>query len=348
MEGSLGLFRVGAWLRLSGRLFMNSVVEEYNWARVEGEEPAIRATALEDFYSIAVEVTRRLVAATIFVGEARVKARRELYPDARNRVWKQDVEAAALSLGLPTDSRRFWAKCARRLRLDVYDDDNGEAAGWETQDEQEPMSYDEVEKALGLEAASPGGDAPPDEETESSEEEPVDDDPAAESDHGSIELGGGALDISDHEQPLSEEDEAEKEAVTREMNEVLAHSALEYPNSGKPRAALRSRIRAERAHEAYADKLDARASYYEDKRLWAMLERHPPMELVKPDVPAEPPKSSKRTIGDLINGFSRTPGDWRRKLEVVPSRWEMDYALAEAEKKEKAKAAPGTESGDEL
>jgi hypothetical protein len=327
---------------------MNSVVEEYNWARVEGEEPAIRATALEDFYAIAVEVTRRLVAATIFVGEARVKARRELYPDARSRVWKQDVEAAALSLGLPTNNRRFWAKCARRLRLDVYDNDENAEAGWDTESEQEPMSYDEVEKALGLERESPEGDAPPDEDTESSEEDSVDDDPASESDRGSIELGGGAPYVSDIEEPQPEEDEAEKEAVTREMNEMLVHSALEYPKSGKPRAALRSRIRAERAHEAYADKLDARASYYEEKRLWAMLERHPPVELVKPDVPAEPPKSTKRTVTDLINGFARTQGDWRSKLELVPSRWEMEYAVAEEERKEKAKVATGTESGDEV
>ncbi|KAK4043343.1 hypothetical protein C8A01DRAFT_32470 [Parachaetomium inaequale] len=354
LAGCLGLLRVGSWLRLSGRVFMNSVVEEYNWARVEGEEPAVRATALEDFYALAVEVTRRLVAATIFVGEARVKARRELYPESRNRVWKQDVEAAALSLGLPTNSRRFWAKCARRLRLDVYEHEDAIVAGWDDKGEQEPMSYDEVERALGLGPEATEGDtAAADEETESSEEEELDqeDQPsAAESDNGSVELGAETPHASEYEEPLPEEDETEKQAVTREMNELLVHSALEYPKTGKPRSALRTRIRAERAREAYADKLDAKASYYEEKRMWAMLERQPPMELVKPDVPEGLGKLTKRTVDDLIKGFARTPGDWRDKLEVVASRWEMDYALAQGEKQEakEAIAAAKAESGDQI
>ncbi|KAK4100871.1 hypothetical protein N658DRAFT_403558, partial [Parathielavia hyrcaniae] len=288
MEGSLKLFRVGAWLRLSERVFMNSAVEEYNWARVEAEQPAVRATALGDFYTLAVAVTRRLVAATVFVAEGRVKAKRELDPYTKSLARKRDVQAAALSLGLPTDRRRFWARSARRLRLDVYDDENGVIPGWDAGDEQEPMTYDEVEAALGLEPEGSDGGTPPDEETDSSEEDRIDDDVASESDRGSIELGAGAPHVSDYEEQLSEEDEAEKLAVTREMNEILVHSAFEYPKTGKPRAALRNRIRAERAHEAYADKLDARESYYEEKRLWAMLGRQPPVKPVKPDVPEEP------------------------------------------------------------
>ncbi|KAL2177245.1 uncharacterized protein P884DRAFT_244339 [Thermothelomyces heterothallicus CBS 202.75] len=331
LRGAVGLFRLGSWLRLSERVFMNSAVEEYNWAMVEGDEPAVRATAVEDFYALAVQVTRRLVAATIYVGESRVKAKRELYPDTRNRVWRQDVEAAALSLGLPTNSRKFWAKSARRLRLNVYDDEeedqedqedeeeeeeeqdekDNEDEGWGSVGEQEPMSYDEVERALGLEPEAAEGDAVADEDTD-----PV----------------------------PPEEDEAEKEAVMREMNEVLVHSAFEYPRSGKPRAALRNRIRAERAHEAYADRLDARATYHEEKRLWAMLERQPPVDLVKPDVPEEPRKWTKKTVEDLIRSFARTPDDWRSKLEVVPSRWEMDYALKERLEKGEAEAAAGADS----
>jgi len=328
---------------------MNASVDEYNWERVAGELPAVRATALEDFYALAVEVTRRLVAATIFVGEARVKARRQLYPDARKRVWVQDVEAAALSLGLPTNSRQFWAKCARRLRLDVYDDEVGDVGEWDGEGEQGPMSYDEVERALGLDREST--EAVHDEKSEEDEEEEegdqIDDDlmSVSGSDHGSVELGAGTTYATEYEEPLPEQDKAEKEAVKREMNEVLVHSALEYPGTGNARGALRNRIRAERAHEAYADKLDARASYYEEKRLWAMLERQPPMELVKPDASEEPPKCSKRGVDELIRGFSRTPGDWRSKLEVVPSRWEMEYALAE---KKKAMLATGAESGDEI
>ncbi|KXJ92295.1 hypothetical protein Micbo1qcDRAFT_162515 [Microdochium bolleyi] len=35
----------------------------------------------------------------------------------------QDVKAARLSLRMPSDSRKFWATSARRLRLNVYDDE---------------------------------------------------------------------------------------------------------------------------------------------------------------------------------------------------------------------------------
>jgi hypothetical protein len=350
MQGFLGLFRVGAWLGLSERVFMNSVVEEYNWVRVEGERPAVRATALEDFYALAVEVTRRLVAATIFVAEARVKARRQLYPDARSRVWKQDVEAAALSLALPTDSHRFWAKCARRLRLDVHDKEDGDVEAWDSESEHGPMSYDEVERALGLEPEHNEADAASDEESESSSEEEIDDDMASapESENGSIELGAGSAYAPEYDDPFPEDDEVERDDVTREMNELLVHSTLEYPKSGKPRETLRRGIRAERAQEAYADKLDARATYLEEKRVWAMLERQPPQELVKPDVPEDLGKVTKRRVDELIKGFSRTPGEWRSKLDAVPGRWEMEYALAEEEKKEKAKGTTGAESGDEI
>ncbi|KAG7287984.1 hypothetical protein NEMBOFW57_007504 [Staphylotrichum longicolle] len=342
------LFRVRAWLGLSERVFMNASVDEYNWDKVAGGASAVRATALEDFYALAVEVTRRLVAATIFVGEARVKARRQLYPDARKRVWIQDVEAAALSLGLPTNSRQFWAKCARRLRLDVYDVDNGDLGGWDGEGEQAPMSYDEVERALGLELEST--ETPRDGESDSEEEEEedqIDDEmeSVSGSDQGSVELGAGTTYADELEAPLPRQDKAEKGAIKREMNEILVHSALEYPKSGTARGILRNRIRAEREHEAYADELDARASYYEEKRLWAMLDRQPPMELARPDISENAPTSTKRGVDELIEGFSRKPGDWRSKLEAFPSSWEMEYALS---KEEKARPVAGTESGNEI
>ncbi|KAL2267542.1 hypothetical protein VTJ83DRAFT_4819 [Remersonia thermophila] len=361
---SLQLFRVGAWLRLSERVFMNSVIDDYNWAHVAGgsgvhNTPALRATALEDLYDLAVEMTRRLVAATIWVSESRVRARRMLYPNARWRVWKQDAEAAALSLGLKTNAREFWAKCARRLRLDVYDDDDDDdddddkdGEGWEGEEERGPMSYDEVERALGLEVEvrqeSGDDEAMYASWSESDEKDTVDLDrsPAEDSDAGSVELGGASPYATEFEQeeeeedagPEPEEDEAEKAAIQREMTEALVHSALEFPESRRAKAALRKSIRAERAHEAHADRLDARASYAEEKRLWAMLGRAPPHELEKPPaVEGEPRVGTRRKVDDLLRAFARTPGDWRKTLEAVPSRWEMEYALAEEDKRGKEK-----------
>ncbi len=255
-----------------------------------------------------------------------------------------------MSLGLPTDSRAFWAKCARRLRLDVYDDESGDV-DWDEEAEPEPMSYDDVEKALGLEREE-GTEPVPEDESEAEDDEIGDDIDMASvsgSDHGSVELGAGTAYVSGPENAaLPELDATEKQAVKREMNELLIHSALEYPRGDNPRATLRNRIRAERAHEAYADQLDAKASFYEEKRLWVMLDRQPPMELVRPDVPDEPPKIINKGVDKLIRGFSRTPGDWRSKLEIIPSRWEMEYALVKDKEEEKAKGEAGAESGDDI
>ncbi|KAI1658430.1 hypothetical protein F4813DRAFT_356786 [Daldinia decipiens] len=120
------LFVLRNWLRLSERVFMNSsVVPDGNWRGVSEEPPSIRATALADFHSLALSVTRRLVSATLYVASSRVRAKRA--GDRRNRtgglVKIKDVQAAVASVGMTENSRKFWARAARRLRLDVYDDE---------------------------------------------------------------------------------------------------------------------------------------------------------------------------------------------------------------------------------
>ncbi|KAL2120459.1 hypothetical protein VTJ04DRAFT_4486 [Mycothermus thermophilus] len=371
---SLTFFRVGAWLRLSERIFMNSAVDDYNWARLPTSittsqntntkpRPSIRATALEDFYALTVEVTRRLVAATIWVSESRIRARRMLYPDARWRVWKQDAEAAALSLGLKTNTREFWAKCARRLRLGVYDsEDEGEGdgeEGWERQ-ERDPLSYDDVERALGLEVEEREKEEDEMDElnydsdsTEGKKDLDLDHSEEDESDAGSIELGG-MTDLGEEgdDYPDSEaEDPVEKAAVYGEANELLAHSAFEIPKTRYVKAAVRKTIRAERAQEAYADMVDARASYAEEKRLWTMLGKAPPHELEKPVVPESAPKlKTMRKVEDFVRMFMRTPEDGKGMAEAVPSRWEMEYKLVEEERKEvkeEAKEEQAVEKGTE-
>ncbi|KAI2469948.1 hypothetical protein F4781DRAFT_442217 [Annulohypoxylon bovei var. microspora] len=123
------LFHLRTWLKLPDRVFMNSAVEDGNWRFMSeaDEPPAIRATALEDFYSLALSITRRLVRAALYVAGSRIRARRAGNPRLKgNDVRTKDVRAAAASVGLKENSREFWAKAARRLRLDVYDDEDYE------------------------------------------------------------------------------------------------------------------------------------------------------------------------------------------------------------------------------
>ncbi|KAI0111819.1 hypothetical protein F4814DRAFT_423684 [Daldinia grandis] len=125
------LFILRNWLQLSERIFMNSsVVPDGNWRGVSEEPPSIRATALADFHSLALSVTRRLVSATLYVASSRVRAKRA--GDRRNRtgglVKIKDVQAAVASVGMAENSRKFWARAARRLRLDVYDDEQDDGS----------------------------------------------------------------------------------------------------------------------------------------------------------------------------------------------------------------------------
>ncbi|OTA90273.1 hypothetical protein M434DRAFT_33688 [Hypoxylon sp. CO27-5] len=132
------LFPLRGWLRLVERVFMNASVADGNWRAVSEERPAIRATALADFYSLVVSVTRRLVSATLFVAGSRIRAKQA--GDRRGRisavVKAKDVQAAVASVGMKENSREFWARAARRLRLDVYNDEN------EDEEEGDPMEDD--------------------------------------------------------------------------------------------------------------------------------------------------------------------------------------------------------------
>ncbi|CAF3469701.1 unnamed protein product [Fusarium graminearum] len=113
-----GLFNLHTWLRLSERVFMNSSIPSENWQYIDNRPPSMWATTFEDFHSLAVSITKRLVQTTLFMSMSRIRAKRELHPNTRDIVRAQDVQAAIASLGMKLDSRQFWSKCARRLRLE--------------------------------------------------------------------------------------------------------------------------------------------------------------------------------------------------------------------------------------
>lgn len=327
---SLELFRVSSWLRLPERVFMNANFPENNWQFVSDENPSIRATALEDFYSLAVSVTKRLVAATIYIAQSRIRAKKDVHfgYEAKNLVWGRDVEAAALSIGLKTNSKRFWAGCARRLRLDVYDDDDRDEeddndadaeSDANSEGEDEPMTYDEVEAALG----GVKDRAPPGFEQDSEEDELI-----SLSDTPSLDELSDPGDIPTTQQPSieptsaqhpKEEEEPEadlpinEEAVRTETKELLLYTAQENPPTTRTRQAAEYRIRMELKHEAYADALDAKAGQREERRLWEMLGRDPPDAFVKVKVPERAP----RRVWQSVEAMYPSKGDWRDGVEYV-------------------------------
>ncbi|KAL4729555.1 hypothetical protein ACLX1H_003975 [Fusarium chlamydosporum] len=62
-----GLFNLHAWLRLSERIFMNSSIPSENWHYIDNSPPSMWATTFEDFHSLAVSITKRLVQTTLFL-----------------------------------------------------------------------------------------------------------------------------------------------------------------------------------------------------------------------------------------------------------------------------------------
>ncbi|UKZ47455.1 hypothetical protein TrVGV298_001673 [Trichoderma virens] len=153
------LFHASKWLELSARMFMNSSVPGNNWNSVNEEPPSMWATTFDDFHSLAISVTRRLVQTTLFMAMSRIRAKNAMGSKVREMVQLQDAEAAISSLNMAGESNEAWIKSARRLRLDVYEDP---PEGDEELDE-ERMTYEEVEQALSGEgAAGPQQQAQPD------------------------------------------------------------------------------------------------------------------------------------------------------------------------------------------
>ncbi len=318
---STELFRVENWLRLSERLFMNSSLEENNWQAV-GDRPSIRLTALEDFHSLAVSLTKRLVAAVIYMSRSRVRSKKQIMPWTRNLVRKADVDAATASLGLKTHKRMFLAGCPRRLRIDVYedvprDDDDGE---------QEPLSYNEVETLLGVQADDRRDQSDPSSRGSSEDDESMASDSSLcleDLTHPEpVESGNKAAG------PLEAEPEWDSD-VAREAIEAIQYSAMGFPETTRARRALLWRIEAERQGEDYAEMVDRKAGILEEKRMWTLLEREPPDLVFKFEEMAKP------NLRGTVEGIHPVGNEWRRSLHYL-SEWEVADEVCATTSKEAA------------
>ncbi|KAI1817958.1 hypothetical protein GGS20DRAFT_598291 [Poronia punctata] len=301
----LQLFAVENWLELSNRVFMNSTVSDGNWRAVvdqgggggEEEQPAIRATAFADFHSLVVSITRRLVAAVIYIAESRKSGSGSGQQQRRTRrkVRREDVLAAVSSLGMKGEKEDFWTKCARRLQLDVVDDDREEEEEEEderdesksksTTDEDESddydiMSYAEVESALGIPSSttitttstttektipdssdftvsSTSSESSSDNNTD--EEEQEQDGPDIKMEDRSP--GPGA----------DTDDDLDSVAIEQDLEEALTYSTGGAVNASFTRRQIRTEYKLERD----AEKLDLQLGADAEARLWDILRNDP-------------------------------------------------------------------------
>ncbi|KAM0327916.1 hypothetical protein ACHAQA_005314 [Verticillium albo-atrum] len=315
------LFNLQPWLRLPKRIFMNSPVEGDNWQDIADEPPAIRSTALEDFHALTVAVTRKLVMSSLYMAQSRIKAKQVVQPNIRQAVKGKDVEAALASTGMKRDSRRYWATCARRLKLQVHDTQFEDGAGLGGDDEDPPMSYDEVEDQLLPRPDEPAHIQPRvikawrNQKTMHAIDFEL-------SDTSSI-LGedGEQQAASDSAASGSEEDGAEQEqdedlAVRDEASEALRYAVNELPKTHRTQEAVEMRVRLEREQERYAEAVDAQVNFAEESVMWKLVRRSPPESMVKPEQ-TKPPAKSTMGLREVHDSGTR----WRGKLEHA-SEWE--------------------------
>ncbi|ORY63101.1 uncharacterized protein BCR38DRAFT_435879 [Pseudomassariella vexata] len=315
------LFILRNWIRVSEHMFMNSSIPEYNWRWFsDSVPPAIRSTALSDFHALAVSVTRRLVAAALHMSQSRIKAKKEVVAKTRHVVKARDVKAAADSISMKTSRREFWARSARRLRLDVYGskgEDEGEGGG------DEIMSYDDIEAALGY--RRPHWRTAPERDDDDDDDDNDDLSDTSTTSTPIDSMNPEIQDTSESNRDLS----PETAAIKYDLEEAM-HFSADFEGTTRARQALQSRIQAEYRLEAEADEHDARASTQEEARLWGVLRQQgvaPQWGTTTMPSTGGPgqttatttglPKGARRAVFEPAVGY-----DWRATFEYM-SEWEV-------------------------
>ncbi|KAL7963273.1 hypothetical protein V8C34DRAFT_267712 [Trichoderma compactum] len=327
------LFHVSKWLELSARMFMNSSVPANNWNSVDEEPPSMWATTFDDFHSLAVSITRRLVQTTLFMAMSRIRAKNFMGSNVRAMVQLQDAEAAISSLNMASKLNETWINSARRLRLDVY-----EAPPERDEEfEEERMSYEEVEQALSGEGAvGPRQRAHPD--TPFSTQHSAEDEEDTSSDD---QLSGSSRSPS----PTNEEEQQ----IDMEAMEVLEHSVLDIRTDKATKKALKAFIAVDRQKERQAEEVDQYASYKAEVEMWNLLQKKPPMELPKKHDPGPLGRSNQ-----TLDNFYPSGREWARKL-LYYSEWETlpqqepepEPELGPKEEEMVIEEEAGDEGGDE-
>ncbi|KAI9767508.1 MAG: hypothetical protein M1835_007036 [Candelina submexicana] len=283
------LLRLGTWLELSERIFMNSASsnEEDNWHYVARKEqtPSIYATAFSDFHTLAVSLIKRLVQSTLFCAMSRLRAMDSGTFNIKAHVRKRDVDAAVRILGLKANSNDFWIGAARRCKLDIYEKLLVKKI---RKGLVQPLTYEEVERTLRNPDKHLGTD-----KTRSTVKE--------RSPRSQLAQKAASTDSdTDHN-------------LTQPQAKELAQRSSSPASSIKSESS--NTTDSTNAEEEYLDAIDKEASSLEEQRLWAMLKRNPPTD-VKPEeveIP-EAPAHRRKEKEDLV--------DWRDRIEFQ-SEWEV-------------------------
>uniref|UniRef100_A0A8R2FCR9 Uncharacterized protein n=1 Tax=Acyrthosiphon pisum TaxID=7029 RepID=A0A8R2FCR9_ACYPI len=229
------LFHLPNWLELSERIFMNSSIPPSNWTYIDDRPPSIWATAMDDFHSLALSFTKRIIHTTLLISMSRIRNKADLR-ETVEVVKAKDVAAAISSLGLESNSMARWKGCARRLRLNVFEDlsDNGEEESDEVENG-DPLPYDDVEQMLADDQDQPEG---------------------LNSRANSVFGNSITIHSEDEMSIASDVDETANTQtefdIDQEADEILVYSAPAVRDMQNAKKAIKARIETERQQESQA------------------------------------------------------------------------------------------------
>ncbi|EKD17785.1 uncharacterized protein L3040_002154 [Drepanopeziza brunnea f. sp. 'multigermtubi'] len=251
------------WLELSSRVFMNSAAprEEDNWENIAepGEKPAVRATAFEDFHSLAVNITKRLVATVLFCTQSRLRAKGSNLVK-HSEINADDVEAALKILGMKANSHEFWIGCAKRCNVKI--DDGGST-----------LTYEEVEEALR-------GDLPERARSRSRSLDPRTFPRTQDNLSSPSELDSELLD-------------SDEEYMSTPPRATSCSGDDSGPSKRRKLDPAEVEEMAGDAQDVYTEAFDMHASQAEEIRLWDLLEQTAPFEFNAKPAGGPPPKGFK-------------------------------------------------------
>lgn len=206
------LLNASNFLQLSRCLFMNSKDPDLDWRTVAEDDdtnpsPSMRRTAFEDFYNLAISLTRRLVQASIFQALSRLRSSSD--PRLVAGVNRHDVYVAREIAGPKTEGQEYWANAVRRCGIEVYresrrfkanDGRKGTKVGYR-------LTRDELEEALGVKSREKGADA-----SVRADASDTDDDYGADEPDSDAHTIASSSDDGDNDQS---DEEREEETISR-------------------------------------------------------------------------------------------------------------------------------------
>ncbi|KAF2161182.1 hypothetical protein M409DRAFT_70010 [Zasmidium cellare ATCC 36951] len=291
-DASITLLRPSSFLKLSRSLFMNSShSHDYNWQLADLIEksvtsPAIFRGAFEDLHNLVVSLTRRLAQVSLFQAMTRLRAgdssRHDWTPSPQVR--EVDVWSALDVLGMKHNAREYWAKVARRCKVDVLTESKKYMDGRPGTKTGVKLTYDEVEDELGFGKKKETAEAGADE--------------------GLIE--------SD----MFTETETNEDPEPLQDDEELTSKLSRHSISRKRKRALSPATFLRVEHE-YLDAIDHNSNVEEESRLWKVLRTDPPehVNLQEVKIPEHP--SHGESIRDDWRDTVKYEAEWEHALGSV-------------------------------